>query len=75
MIGDHKQLRLKISNYLLSVEKGSGYDLNRSLFERLVGFGYPYCTLAKQHRMVPEILCLVRNLTYPDLMDGDRMLN
>ncbi|KAL2856859.1 AAA domain-containing protein [Aspergillus pseudodeflectus] len=75
MIGDHKQLRPKINNYSLSVEKGSGYDLNRSLFERLVGSGYSHCTLAKQHRMVPEISCLVRNLTYPDLMDGDRTLN
>ncbi|KAL2808249.1 P-loop containing nucleoside triphosphate hydrolase protein [Aspergillus granulosus] len=75
MIGDHKQLRPKINNYALSVEKGSGYDLNRSLFERLVGSGYPHSTLAKQHRMVPEISCLVRNLTYPNLMDGDRTFN
>ncbi|CEL08763.1 hypothetical protein ASPCAL11908 [Aspergillus calidoustus] len=75
MIGDHKQLRPKINNYSLSVEKESGYDLNRSLFERHVGSEYPHCTLAKQHRMVPEISCLVRNLTYTDLMDGDRTLN
>lgn len=75
MIGDHQQLRPKINNYALSVEKGSGYDLNRSLFERLVDSGYPHSTLAKQHRMVPEISSLVRNLTYPDLLDDDKTLN
>ncbi|KAL4903296.1 hypothetical protein BDW74DRAFT_54178 [Aspergillus multicolor] len=72
MIGDHQQLRPKINNYALSVEKGSGYDLNRSLFERLVQSGFPHSTLAKQHRMVPEISALVRRLTYPDLLDGDK---
>ncbi|KAL4949890.1 P-loop containing nucleoside triphosphate hydrolase protein [Aspergillus filifer] len=74
-IGDHKQLRPKINNYALSVEKGAGYNLNRSLFERLVESGYPHSTLAKQHRMVPEISSFVRNLTYPDLLDGDSTLN
>ncbi|KAL4797814.1 P-loop containing nucleoside triphosphate hydrolase protein [Aspergillus venezuelensis] len=75
MIGDHKQLRPKINNYALSVEKGAGYDLNKSLFERLVESGYPHSTLAKQHRMAPEISSFVRNLTYPDLLDGDKTLN
>lgn len=27
-IGDHKQLRPKINNFDLTVEKGEGYDLN-----------------------------------------------
>ncbi len=36
LIDDHKQLRPKVNNHLLSVEKGEGYDLNRSLFERLI---------------------------------------
>ncbi|OJI99392.1 hypothetical protein ASPVEDRAFT_81003 [Aspergillus versicolor CBS 583.65] len=75
MIGDHQQLRPKINNYALSVEKGSGYDLNRSLFGRLVESGYPHSTLAKQHRMVPEISSLVRKLTYPDLLDDDKTLS
>ena len=52
------------------MEKGDGYDLNRSLFERLVVEGHPYRALAKQHRMRPEISALVRHLTYPDLTDG-----
>jgi hypothetical protein len=70
LIGDHKQLRPKINNYQLSVEKGGGYDLNRSLFERLILQGAPHCTLNKQHRMVPEISRFPRELTYPDLLDG-----
>ncbi|KEQ58714.1 uncharacterized protein M437DRAFT_58626 [Aureobasidium melanogenum CBS 110374] len=74
MIGDHKQLRPFI-NYDLSVEKGDGYDLNRSLFERLVLKGFPHQVLAQQHRMRPEISELVRRLTYPDLVDAPKTLN
>lgn len=71
-IGDHKQLRPKINNYQLTVEKGDGYDLNRSLFERLILQGHPHTTLQKQHRMHPEISLLVKGLTYPDLEDGPK---
>ncbi|EIN03493.1 P-loop containing nucleoside triphosphate hydrolase protein [Punctularia strigosozonata HHB-11173 SS5] len=70
LIGDHKQLRPKVNNYLLTVEKGEGYDLNRSLFERLILKGYPHEALSQQHRMRPEISSLVRNLMYPDLVDA-----
>ncbi|CAK5268430.1 unnamed protein product [Mycena citricolor] len=75
LIGDHKQLRPKVNNYQLTVEKGEGFDLNRSLFERLVLKGYPHQTLSKQHRMRPEISALVRCLTYPDLVDAPGTLN
>ncbi|KAI0067131.1 P-loop containing nucleoside triphosphate hydrolase protein [Artomyces pyxidatus] len=75
LIGDHKQLRPKVNNYLLTVEKGEGYDLNRSLFERLVLQGYPHETLNKQHRMRPEIAALIRHLTYPDLVDANGTKN
>lgn len=75
LIGDHKQLRPKVNNYALTVEKGDGYDLNRSLFERLVLGGHPHTTLYKQHRMCPEISDLVRRLTYPDLLDDEKTLN
>jgi hypothetical protein len=75
LIGDHKQLRPKISNYNLSVEKGDGYDLNRSLFERLIIRGFPHTSLSKQHRMRPEISRLVRSLTYPDLQDAEGTRN
>lgn len=69
LIGDHKQLRPKINKYNLTVEKGDGYDLNRSMFERLILQGHPHTTLQKQHRMHPDISVLVRELTYPDLED------
>ncbi len=72
LIGDHKQLRPKINNYALSVEKGDGFDLNRSLFERLILQGAGHTTLRKQHRMVPEISVFPQKLTYPDLVDGPK---
>jgi AAA domain len=70
LIGDHKQLRPKYANYSLSVEKGEGFDFNRSLFERLVLKGFPHQILTAQHRMRPEISSLVRQLTYPELADA-----
>lgn len=72
LIGDHKQLRPKINNYSLSIEKGEGFDLNRSLFERLILQGAKHVTLSKQHRMVPEISLFPRAMTYPDLVDGPK---
>ena len=75
LIGDHQQLRPKVNNYALTVEKGEGYDLNRSLFERLIRAGFPHVTLCQQHRMCPEISSLVRQLTYPDLVDARSTLS
>ncbi|KAI9755731.1 MAG: hypothetical protein M4579_004161 [Chaenotheca gracillima] len=74
LIGDHKQLRPKVQNYRLSVEKNEGYDLNRSLFERLVLKGFPHEVLTKQHRMRPEISSFIREMTYPDLVDAPKTL-
>jgi hypothetical protein len=70
LIGDHKQLRPKVNNFALRVEKGDGYNLDQSLFERLVLAGVSHTTLNRQHRMRPEISTLVRNLTYPELEDA-----
>ena len=64
-----RQLRPKVNNYQLTVERGEGFDLTRSLFERLVLKGYPHETLSTQHRMRPEISAFVRDLTYPELVD------
>ncbi|KAJ7707709.1 P-loop containing nucleoside triphosphate hydrolase protein [Mycena rosella] len=75
LIGDHQQLRPKVNNYSLTVEKGDGFELNRSLFERLVLKGYPHQTLTQQHRMRPEISDLVRQLTYPQLIDARSTAN
>jgi superfamily I DNA and/or RNA helicase len=52
------------------VDSHEGFDLNRSLFERLVRRGFPHQTLGTQHRMRPEISRLVRALTYPSLVDA-----
>ncbi|KAJ9508188.1 hypothetical protein QJQ45_021542, partial [Haematococcus lacustris] len=68
LIGDHKQLRPKVECYSLQKESGRGYDLNVSLFERLVLAGFPHASLAVQHRMHPDISRLVRP-TYPALHD------
>ena len=70
-----RQLRPKVNHYLLTIEKGEGYDLNRSLFERLVLKGYPHQRLTQQHRMRPEISQLIRELTYPDLIDAPTTKN
>jgi hypothetical protein len=70
LIGDHKQLRPKVDNYALTVERGDGYNLNMSMFERLIVQGHSHTTLVKQHRMHPEISRLPRGLTYPGLLDG-----
>ncbi|KAI8961705.1 P-loop containing nucleoside triphosphate hydrolase protein [Daldinia sp. FL1419] len=73
-IGDHKQLRPKVKNFKLTVEAGNGFDLNRSLFERLIVQGQPHCTLLNQHRMKPEISALIRH-NYPELKDADSTNN
>ena len=75
LIGDHQQLRPKVNNYTLTVEKGQGYDLNRSLFERLVLRGLAHTSLSQQHRMCPSISLIVRNLTYPSLLDAPQTQN
>ena len=74
LIGDHKQLRPKVNNYALTVEKGDGYDLNRSLFERLVLGGTPHNILSTQYRMCPKISSIPRRMTYPDLVDANETL-
>lgn len=68
-IGDHKQLRPKVKSYKLSVESGKGFDLNRSLFERLVLQKRAHSTLLTQHRMRPEISELIRH-NYANLQDA-----
>jgi superfamily I DNA and/or RNA helicase len=75
LIGDHQQLRPKCNSYELTVDGGNGYDLDRSLFERLVRKGFPHTTLTKQHRMRPEISSIIRHMTYHNLTDADATLD
>ncbi|PTB51882.1 hypothetical protein M431DRAFT_498162 [Trichoderma harzianum CBS 226.95] len=69
LIGDHKQLRPKVNNYNLTVEKGEGFDLNVSLFERLIRQGHRFAVLQEQFRSHPDISQFARLLAYPELKD------
>ena len=60
LIGDHKQLRPKTNDHILARD----YQLDVSLFERLVRNGFPHVTLQCQHRMRPEISSLVSSHIY-----------
>uniref|UniRef100_A0AC35GUL3 RZ-type domain-containing protein n=1 Tax=Panagrolaimus sp. PS1159 TaxID=55785 RepID=A0AC35GUL3_9BILA len=51
LIGDHKQLRPSPAVYELAKK----YNLEVSLFERLINNEYPYRMLKNQHRMCPDI--------------------
>ncbi|KAG0357837.1 hypothetical protein BGZ54_000164, partial [Gamsiella multidivaricata] len=80
LIGDHKQLRPQIETYTLSSDStiGKNYNLDKSLFERLVDKEskknpLPLSHLTIQRRMRPEISSLIRNTLYPDLADGERV--
>ena len=64
LIGDHQQLRPSNAVYELSTK----YNLEISLFERLINTGVEHVTLNTQHRMRPEISALIRPI-YPDLLD------
>ena len=56
LIGDHEQLRPKPQLHELQVESGRGFNLDLSLFERLVKQGtVPMSTLRVQRRMHPDI--------------------
>ncbi|KAH0565113.1 hypothetical protein GP486_001497 [Trichoglossum hirsutum] len=83
LIGDHLQLRPRISTRSLSMEEGK-YNLDESLFERLANsrFGnpivgvdgtdrdkFPIAQLYHQRRMDPSISSLVRSTLYPRLRD------
>ena len=64
LIGDHQQLRPNPTVYTLAKE----YNLDVSLFERMVNSGMQCYQLNTQHRMRPEIARLMRFI-YKDLQD------
>ncbi|KAK7497641.1 hypothetical protein BaRGS_00011036, partial [Batillaria attramentaria] len=70
LIGDHQQLRPSLTVHELC----RNYQLDLSLFERLVKNELPHSTLGVQHRMRPEVAELVRHI-YPHLQDHDTTLN
>ncbi len=64
MIGDHEQLRPKVDNFLLQVHSGSGFDLDVSMFERLITqSNVHHVTLQSQRRMRPQFSRSVRIAT------------
>ena len=70
LIGDHKQLRPKPNEYNLAKK----YNLEVSLFERLVLLNLPSTTLEIQHRMRPEIAQLVHPHIYSTLINHESVL-
>ncbi|KAI0563256.1 DNA2/NAM7 helicase [Gracilaria domingensis] len=75
LIGDHLQLRPKVSEYCLSRESGFDYDLDISLFERIAREGvFPIAKLKSQRRMHPIISQIPRETMYPYLLDSSSVL-
>merc|ERR1719376_472191 len=64
LIGDHLQLRPNPTVY----ELARNYNLNLSLFERMINNQVEFACLGLQHRMRPQISRLMR-LIYPNLKD------
>ena len=60
LIGDHKQLRPKVFNYMLERK----FNMNISLFERLLENGFEFISLMHQRRMKPQIADFVRDTIY-----------
>uniref|UniRef100_A0A914YAC6 Uncharacterized protein n=1 Tax=Panagrolaimus superbus TaxID=310955 RepID=A0A914YAC6_9BILA len=70
LIGDHKQLRPSPAEYELAKK----YNLEVSLFERLIKNGYPYRMLKNQHRMCTDISRVLMPHFYEDLLDDPSVL-
>ncbi|KAJ5517953.1 hypothetical protein N7453_000375 [Penicillium expansum] len=64
LVGDHQQLRGQCAGYDLC---GDPFNLDVSMFERLMKNKMPYAMLQEQRRMVPEIRKLVAPM-YGDLL-------
>ncbi|XP_021964846.2 NFX1-type zinc finger-containing protein 1-like [Folsomia candida] len=71
LIGDHHQLKPSTTVYELSKK----YNLDVSLFERMINNKLQSYKLKEQHRMRPEIADLVRGTIYPELTDATSVLS
>jgi superfamily I DNA and/or RNA helicase len=67
LIGDHQQLKPSTSVYKLALH----YNLDVSLFERMVNNDMECCQLNTQHRMRPEISQLITPHIYKTLFDHE----
>ncbi|KAH0511027.1 NFX1-type zinc finger-containing protein 1 [Microtus ochrogaster] len=70
LIGDHQQLRPSANVYDLA----KNFNLEVSLFERLVKVNIPFVRLNHQHRMRPEIARLLTPHIYQDLENHPSVL-
>ncbi|KAL8179818.1 UNVERIFIED_CONTAM: NFX1-type zinc finger-containing protein 1 [Gekko kuhli] len=70
LIGDHQQLRPSANVYDLA----KNFNLEVSLFERLVKVGLPFVRLDFQHRMRPEIAELLTPHIYQELANHPSVL-
>ncbi|CAG9531456.1 unnamed protein product [Cercopithifilaria johnstoni] len=71
LIGDHQQLRPNTAVFTLARE----YNLDISLFERLIRNDFPYARLEEQHRMATSISNTIMPEFYPLMKDADNVLN
>ena len=71
LIGDHHQLKPKNNVYELEIN----YNMNISLFERLINNKFDYVTLTRQHRMRPEISCLIKHFYETKIEDHESVKN
>ncbi|XP_069390104.1 NFX1-type zinc finger-containing protein 1 isoform X2 [Paralichthys olivaceus] len=63
LIGDHQQLQPSVTVY----ELAKNFNMEISMFERLVKMGLPFVRLTNQHRMRPEIARLLTPHIYAEL--------
>ncbi|KAG5836364.1 hypothetical protein ANANG_G00253830 [Anguilla anguilla] len=70
LIGDHQQLRPSATVY----ELAKNFNLEVSLFERLVTLDFPFVRLNYQHRMRPEIARLLTPHIYSELENHPSVL-
>ncbi|KAM3621818.1 uncharacterized protein V6R79_016437 [Siganus canaliculatus] len=70
LIGDHQQLRPSATVY----ELAKNFNLEMSMFERLVKMGLPFVRLDYQHRMRPDIARLLTPHIYSELENHPSVL-
>ncbi|XP_063071469.1 NFX1-type zinc finger-containing protein 1 isoform X2 [Engraulis encrasicolus] len=71
LIGDHQQLRPSATVYDLA----RNFNLEVSMFERLVNIEFPYVRLNYQHRMRPDIARLLTPHIYSELENHPSVLS
>ena len=70
LIGDHQQLKPNPTVYRLA----KVFNMDTSLFERMISNGVPCQSLTHQHRMRPEISKLMKKHFYKNLHDDESVM-